>query len=78
MTSKDNHLKCKLIIMSSPNQIIKINNHLKRNKFFGYKEKDLILFSEESIPCVNLQGKVLMQSKTRVMLESSGTGSFFR
>lgn len=38
----------------------------RRNNFFGLKEENLIVFEQGMLPCFTFDGKIIMESQSRV------------
>jgi len=50
---------------------------LKEHNFFGYDENYVKFFVQEMAPCVDLEGKVLLEEKGRIATSPNGNGGWF-
>jgi len=44
---------------------------LERNKYFGLPVEDVVLFQQGTLPCVSLDGHILLDSQTTVQTSSA-------
>ena len=63
-------------IMINENDLNTIDNRLKDLKYFNYGA--IVLFSGENFPCINPDGKLLLDSPNRLMKKSAGAGNVFK
>lgn len=52
-------------------------NFLKEHNYFGYDENYIRFFVQEMAPCIDLDGKVLLEEKGRVATSPNGNGGWF-
>ncbi|MBR6581673.1 MAG: UDPGP type 1 family protein [Ruminococcus sp.] len=65
------------IIMTS-----RINNKetvefLDKHNYFGYNKEYVHFFIQDMAPCVDLKGKILMESKSKIAMSPNGNGGWF-
>ncbi len=66
-----------LFIMTSDKNHEATVEFLKAHKFFGYDENYVRFFIQETAPCVDLDGKILLEEKGRVATSPNGNGGWF-
>jgi UDP-N-acetylglucosamine/UDP-N-acetylgalactosamine diphosphorylase len=49
----------------------------EENKYFGASQDNFVFFKQEMIPALDKNGKILLESKSKVKLVPNGNGSFF-
>ncbi len=52
-------------------------NFLKQHNYFGYDENYISFFIQDMAPCVDFNGKVLLEEKNRVATSPNGNGGWF-
>jgi len=50
---------------------------LKQHNFFGYDENYVRFFVQDMAPCVDLDGKILLEAKNRIATSPNGNGGWF-
>lgn len=50
---------------------------LKEHNYFGYDENYIRFFVQEMAPCIDLEGKILLEEKSRVATSPNGNGGWF-
>ena len=53
-------------------------DYFKSNDWFGLSEDNIIFFEQEMIPCLSLEGKVVMNSKYSIARAPGGNGDLYR
>ncbi|XP_063681561.1 UDP-N-acetylhexosamine pyrophosphorylase-like protein 1 [Bolinopsis microptera] len=53
-------------------------DYFKSNGWFGLSEENIIFFEQEMIPCLSLDGKVIMDSKFSIARAPGGNGDLYR
>ena len=53
-------------------------NFFKENDYFGVKEDKIMFFMQSSLPTVDFDGKILMESRTSVSICPNGNGALFK
>ncbi|TVM03594.1 MAG: UDP-N-acetylglucosamine pyrophosphorylase [Candidatus Brocadia sp. WS118] len=61
-------------IMTSKNNDSATQNFFKAHKFFGLNQDQICFFTQGMFPVVDLEGKVLMDSKSSIMMSPNGHG----
>ncbi|MBE7064854.1 MAG: NADP-dependent isocitrate dehydrogenase [Ruminococcaceae bacterium] len=49
----------------------------KENNYFGYSKDDIFFFPQNMIPVVSMDGKLLLESKSKVLRSPDGNGGLF-
>lgn len=55
-----------------------IDDFFRENNYFGIREQDLMLFTQNYMPLVNRKGKILLAEKHRIAMAPDGNGGVFR
>lgn len=66
-----------LFVMTSDKNHTKTVNFFKEHHFFGYKEEYVKFFMQEMAPATDYNGKVYMESKSRISNSPNGNGGWF-
>ena len=66
-----------LYIMTSDKTHEETTKFLKEHHYFGYNEAYIKFFVQEMNPCVDFEGKLLMEAPDRLSLSPSGNGGWF-
>lgn len=53
-------------------------DYFKSNDWFGLSEENIIFFEQEMIPCISLDGKIIMSTKYSVARAPGGNGDLYR
>jgi len=64
------------IMTSEKNNDVTIN-FIKEHNYFGYNPEYVKFFIQEMAPCVDLNGKILLEAKNRVATSPNGNGGWF-
>lgn len=70
-------VKIPFFIMTSDKNDAKTRAFLKEKNYFGYDEKYIRFFVQEMAPCVDFNGKILLESKCRLATSPNGNGGWF-
>lgn len=66
-----------LFIMTSEKNNEATVNFLREKKFFGYNEKYVTFFTQEMAPAVDYNGKIFLETKSRMATSPNGNGGWF-
>lgn len=59
-------------IMTSPINHNETMEFFKSNRFFGLPESDVLIFEQGMLPCLTREGKIIMESASRVAMAPDG------
>lgn len=65
-------------IMTSEKNHEETMRFLKEHNFFGYPAEYVTFFTQAMAPCVDLDGKILMETMDRIACSPNGNGGWFR
>ena len=66
-----------LYIMTSDKNYAATTAFFAEHKYFGYKERYIHFFKQELVPSVDFDGKILMESPSKIVLSPNGNGGWF-
>jgi len=66
-----------LFIMTSEHNHSATTNFFKEHNYFGYDKNYIRFFKQEMAPCVDLNGKILLENKYTVATSPNGNGGWF-
>lgn len=66
-----------LFVMTSDKNHTKTVSFFKEHNFFGYKEEYVKFFMQEMAPATDYEGRVYMESKSRISNSPNGNGGWF-
>lgn len=61
-------------IMTSTSNHKETVSFFKANKFFGLNEKDVMFFSQDMLPAIDKNGKLMLEEKNRIFMSPNGHG----
>lgn len=64
-------------VMTSEKNHVATVNFLEEHNYFGYDKNYVRFFVQEMAPCIDLNGKVLLEEKGRVATSPNGNGGWF-
>lgn len=67
-----------LYIMTSAINDEAIRDFLREKAYFGYPEKEVRFFEQETCPAVDPEGKILMGSRSAMFMAPNGNGGWYR
>ena len=50
----------------------------EENKYFGLSKDDVVIFEQGVLPCISNEGKILMESKSKVAVAPDGNGGIYQ
>ncbi|MBE7075033.1 MAG: UDPGP type 1 family protein [Clostridiales bacterium] len=66
-----------LFIMTSEHNDASTRKFLKEKNYFGYDENYIRFFVQDMAPCIDFNGKILLESKCRLATSPNGNGGWF-
>ncbi len=74
------HKKCILpwYIMTSPFTYDETKEYFEQNKYFGLDSSHVLFFNQDKMPCLTLDGKIILESKSKVASGPNGNGGVYQ
>ena len=66
-----------LLIMTSDKNDAQTRAFLSEHAYFGYPQEDVYFFIQDMSPCVDLNGKILLEQRGRLALSPNGNGGWY-
>lgn len=66
-----------LLIMTSDKNDGATRDFLKKHAYFGYPQEDVYFFKQEMAPSTDLNGKILLESRGKLVLSPNGNGGWY-
>ena len=64
-------------VMTSPQTDAATQSFFKKHAFFGLNESDIFFFQQGTLPCLSLDGKILLETKSTVTSAPDGNGGIY-
>ncbi len=64
-------------IMTSTNNYFDTINFFERNNYFGYDKNDIFFFTQDNLPVINIDKKLVLSEIYKVNFASNGNGNLF-
>eukprot|EP00121_Abeoforma_whisleri_P004288 Awhi_evm1s3876 len=65
-------------IMTSEATHEKTRNYFESNKFFGLSGDNVTFFNQNTLPCLSLEGKIMLATKSKAAEAPDGNGGLYR
>jgi UDP-N-acetylglucosamine/UDP-N-acetylgalactosamine diphosphorylase len=74
---KKYNVKFDWFIMTSDENRVPTEKFFENNKYFNLDKEQIHFFTQESLPAVDINGKILMKSKYEIFFSPNGTGGIY-
>ncbi len=64
-----------LLIMTNPETKEQIEEFFERHHFFGMRRENVIIFDQEVLPVLDMDGKLIIKNRTEIFLSPNGHGN---
>src|SRR5699024_9539306 len=64
-------------IMTSTDNHFDTINFFERNNFFGYDRTNIVFFTQDNMPIIDVNGKLVLSEIYRIDIASNGNGNLF-
>lgn len=68
---------CPFYVMTSPINHEQTVTYFKENHYFGLSECDVLFFQQGMLPCMTNEGKIIMETASRVSMAPDGNGGIY-
>lgn len=72
-----NNVSIPWYIMTSFATETKTKEYFKKHNYFNINENDIYFFNQDLFPCISLDGKILMKSKSEIAVSPNGNGGLW-
>ena len=75
--NKQYNIEILWLIMTSKENDLQTQEFLRNNNYFGYPKNRIIFFTQNEIPVLDLNGKILLEEKQKIKKAANGNGDVF-
>lgn len=75
--NKQYNIEILWLIMTSKENDLQTQEFFRNNNYFGYPKNKIIFFTQNEIPVLDLNGKILLEEKYKIKKAANGNGDVF-
>lgn len=75
--NKQYNIEILWLIMTSKENDLQTQEFFRNNNYFGYPKNRIIFFTQNEIPVLDLNGKILLEEKQKIKTAANGNGDVF-
>ena len=75
--NKQYNIEILWLIMTSKENDLQTQEFFRNNNYFGYPKNRIIFFTQNEIPVLDLNGKILLEEKYKIKKAANGNGDVF-
>ena len=75
--NKQYNIEILWLIMTSKENDLQTQEFFRNNNYFGYPKNRIIFFTQNEIPVLDLNGKILLEEKQKIKKAANGNGDVF-